>query len=109
MWSYILKRFLLMIPTGIGIVTVFFAISELVPGGPLDQVEAMIIDQANKSGVGDMARFGEGTAPGALQDRSRNPPADQAQARPQLQRIGAVSAHAPLVQPRFADLVKGDR
>jgi len=64
MWSYILKRFLLMIPTGIGIVTVFFVISELVPGGPLDQVETMIVEQANKSGVGDMAMFGDDTARG---------------------------------------------
>ena len=47
MWSYILKRLLLMIPTGIGIITVFFSISELVPGGPLEQVETMIIEQAN--------------------------------------------------------------
>jgi len=46
MWSYIIKRLLLMIPTGIGIITVFFVFSELVPGGPLDQVETMIMDQA---------------------------------------------------------------
>jgi len=38
-----------MIPTGIGIITVFFIFSEMVPGGPLDQVEAMIIDEANKA------------------------------------------------------------
>ncbi len=66
MLKYIVKRFVLMIPTGIGIITVFFAISEIVPGGPLDQVEAMIIEQANQSGVGDMARFGEGKATGTI-------------------------------------------
>ncbi len=59
MWSYILKRFLLMIPTAIGVITVFFAVSEFVPGGPLDQVETMIVDQANQSEVGDMANFGD--------------------------------------------------
>ena len=53
MWSYILKRLLLMIPTGIGIITVFFFISELVPGGPLEQVETMIIEQANLAKGGD--------------------------------------------------------
>jgi len=66
MWAYILKRLLLMIPTGIGIVTVFFVISEFVPGGPQDQVEVMILEQANRSGVGDMALFGDGTATGAI-------------------------------------------
>ena len=66
MWSYILKRFLLMIPTGIGIVTVFFVISELVPGGPLDQVEAMIVEQANEAGMGDMAMFGDDSAKGSI-------------------------------------------
>ena len=49
MWSYILKRILLMIPTGIGIITVFFLISEITPGGPLDQVEARIKDEARKA------------------------------------------------------------
>jgi len=58
MWPYILKRFLLMIPTGVGVITVFFLIAELVPGGPLDQVETMIIDQANQAGVGDLATLG---------------------------------------------------
>ncbi len=53
MWSYIFKRLLLMVPTGIGIITVFFVISELVPGGPLDQVETMIIEQANMAKGGD--------------------------------------------------------
>ncbi len=62
MWSYIVKRLLLMIPTGIGIVTVFFVISEMVPGGPLDQVETMILEQANQASVGDMAGVGYGSA-----------------------------------------------
>lgn len=67
MWSYILKRFLLMIPTGIGVITVFFVVSEFVPGGPLDQVETMIVDQANRAGVGDMATFGGSGSSGAIQ------------------------------------------
>ena len=54
MCNYILKRLLLMIPTGIGIITVFFVISEFVPGGPLDQIEAMISMEADS---GDLAGF----------------------------------------------------
>jgi len=55
MWTYIVKRLLLMVPTGIGIITVFFIVSEMVPGGPLDQVESMIIEQANIGQGGDSA------------------------------------------------------
>ena len=66
MWSYILKRFLLIIPTGIGVITVFFEVSEFVPGGPIDQVESMIIEQANQSGAGDLAGFGDDESMGAI-------------------------------------------
>jgi microcin C transport system permease protein len=66
MWAYILKRVLLMIPTGIGVITVFFVVSEAVPGGPVDQVETMIVDQANSAGVGDMATFGAAGSTGAI-------------------------------------------
>lgn len=52
MTAYIVKRLLLMLPTGVGIIAVFFFISELVPGGPLDQVEVMIRDQASREGEG---------------------------------------------------------
>ncbi len=56
-----------MIPTGIGVITIFYAVSEFVPGGPLDQVEAMIVEQANKSGAGDLAAFGDSTSSGVVQ------------------------------------------
>lgn len=39
---YILKRCFLMIPTLIGVLTIFFFISEFVPGGPYDRIIAMI-------------------------------------------------------------------
>ena len=42
MYAYIIRRILLMIPTLIGVITVTFVISEYVPGGPLDQVRAML-------------------------------------------------------------------
>jgi len=60
MTHYILKRLLLILPTGIGVITVFFFISEFVPGGPLDQVERMIMDQANKADPSAMATLGGG-------------------------------------------------
>jgi len=34
MWTYILKRLLLMIPTLFGIVLVTFIVLQMVPGGP---------------------------------------------------------------------------
>jgi microcin C transport system permease protein len=37
MWSYVLKRLLLMIPTLIGVLTVTFAVIQFVPGGPVEQ------------------------------------------------------------------------
>src|SRR5512145_558700 len=38
MWSYILKRLLLMIPTLFGIVAITFAVIQFVPGGPVEQM-----------------------------------------------------------------------
>jgi len=40
MWSYILKRLLLMIPTLFGILLITFAIIQFVPGGPVEQMVA---------------------------------------------------------------------
>jgi microcin C transport system permease protein len=37
MWSYILKRLLLMIPTLLGVLTVTFVVIQFVPGGPVEQ------------------------------------------------------------------------
>src|SRR5215470_1551859 len=37
MWSYILKRLLLMIPTLIGVLTLTFVVIQFVPGGPVEQ------------------------------------------------------------------------
>lgn len=42
MLSYIFRRFLLMLPTLVGIMTICFFISEFVPGGPIDQVRAQL-------------------------------------------------------------------
>src|SRR5690606_15825766 len=36
-WSYILKRVLLMLPTLFGVVAITFAVIQFVPGGPVEQ------------------------------------------------------------------------
>ena len=42
MWSYILKRLLLMIPTLLGILTITFVIVQFVPGGPVEQLVSQL-------------------------------------------------------------------
>jgi microcin C transport system permease protein len=42
MWTYILKRLLLMIPTLFGIVLVTFIVLQLVPGGPVERMIAQL-------------------------------------------------------------------
>ncbi len=48
MWSYVLKRFLLMIPTLLGILTITFIIVQFVPGGPVEQLVSQL--QGRESG-----------------------------------------------------------
>jgi len=48
MGSYILRRILLMIPTLIGVLTITFFISNMVPGGPVDQIQAMLDGKGDK-------------------------------------------------------------
>ncbi len=57
MWSYILKRLLLMIPTMFGILLITFAVMQFVPGGPVEQMVAQL--QGRDAGGG-----GEGPAAG---------------------------------------------
>jgi microcin C transport system permease protein len=57
MWSYILKRLLLMIPTLLGILTITFVVTQFVPGGPVEQMVAQL--QGREGGAG------EGAAPAA--------------------------------------------
>jgi microcin C transport system permease protein len=42
MWSYILKRLLLMIPTLLGIVCITFVVLQMVPGGPVERMIAQL-------------------------------------------------------------------
>ena len=55
MWSYILKRLLLMIPTLFGILLITFVVIQFVPGGPVEQMVAQL--------QGRDAAGGEGAAP----------------------------------------------
>ena len=48
MWSYILKRLLLMIPTLFGILLITFVITQFVPGGPVEQMVSQL--QGTESG-----------------------------------------------------------
>lgn len=62
MWSYILKRVLLMIPTLLGILTITFAVIQFVPGGPVEQMVSQL--QGRNTG-------GEGPAAGKSGYRGR--------------------------------------
>lgn len=50
--SYLLRRLLLVIPTLFGIITINFAVVQLAPGGPVDQVLAELHGQAGANGLG---------------------------------------------------------
>jgi microcin C transport system permease protein len=50
MWSYILKRLLLMIPTLLGVLTVTFAVIQFVPGGPVEQAAYELRKGATQEG-----------------------------------------------------------
>jgi microcin C transport system permease protein len=52
MWSYILKRLLLMIPTLFGILLITFVVIQFVPGGPVEQMVAQL--QGRDTGGGEV-------------------------------------------------------
>jgi microcin C transport system permease protein len=49
MWSYILKRLLLMIPTMFGIMLITFVVIQFVPGGPVEQMVSQL--QGREGGI----------------------------------------------------------
>lgn len=56
MLAYILRRVLLVVPTLLGIMLVNFGLTQFVPGGPIDQIEARMEGQAEdvmSAGTGD--------------------------------------------------------
>ena len=58
MWSYILKRLLLMIPTLFGILLITFVITQFVPGGPVEQMVSQL--QGTESGGEGPSTAGSG-------------------------------------------------
>jgi microcin C transport system permease protein len=50
--AYILRRLLLVIPTLFGIMVVNFALTQFVPGGPFDAIEARLESEADELGAG---------------------------------------------------------
>ncbi len=62
MWTYILKRLLLMVPTLFGILTITFAVIQFVPGGPVEQMVSQL--QGRNAG-------GEGPASAGMGYRGR--------------------------------------
>jgi microcin C transport system permease protein len=57
-WSYILKRLLLMIPTLFGVLLITFVIIQFVPGGPVEQMVAQL--QGRNLGGGEATAAAEG-------------------------------------------------
>jgi microcin C transport system permease protein len=70
MWSYILKRLLLMIPTLLGVLLITFIVVQFVPGGPVEQYLAEA--RAGQGGGGDAGAFayrgGQGVDPKRLEE-----------------------------------------
>lgn len=62
MGAYILRRLLLVIPTLLGVMVINFALTQFVPGGPIDQIKARF------EGEGDSIQNLSGTEGGGVQD-----------------------------------------
>lgn len=54
-WSYILKRIVLMVPTLLGVIAITFAVIQFVPGGPVEQ---MVQELRGRAGVNESAGGG---------------------------------------------------
>ncbi|HCG73792.1 MAG TPA: microcin ABC transporter permease, partial [Nitrospina sp.] len=67
MTAYIIRRFLLMFPTLIGIVTITFIATQFVPGGPIDQMKSLLKGHGNTlTEAGGGAITGPGSKQGEL-------------------------------------------
>ncbi len=53
MWAYIVKRILLMIPTLVGVLLITFAVTQFVPGGPVEQYLSEARGRAGVAGGGE--------------------------------------------------------
>lgn len=61
MWQYALKRLLFIIPTLLGIMLVFFTLTQFVPGGPIDQAIANMRGKGRGSEVVSFESSSSGT------------------------------------------------
>src|ERR1700743_2652748 len=52
MFAYIFRRLLLMIPTLVGVVTLTFAVTQFVPGGPVEQMMTQLRHGSTRGGEG---------------------------------------------------------
>jgi microcin C transport system permease protein len=66
MLAYILRRLLLVIPTLFGIMVINFGLTQFVPGGPFDQIEARLEDKGDSI---DAVTGASGKDPGAAQGK----------------------------------------
>jgi microcin C transport system permease protein len=72
MAGYFLRRFLLIIPTFIGITTVSFVIMHLVPGGPIErQILAYKMAMAQEGGGGGSLAHGTEISPEAIEEMKK--------------------------------------
>jgi microcin C transport system permease protein len=69
MWSYVLKRLLLMIPTLFGILLITFLVIQFVPGGPVEQMVSQL--QGREGGIEGGGAPSGAAAPGAGGYRGR--------------------------------------
>src|SRR5690606_17376195 len=58
MWLYFFKRLLIMVPTLIGVLTLTFAVTQFLPGGPIDHVMSSLDGHAPSAGTENGAGSG---------------------------------------------------
>jgi microcin C transport system permease protein len=97
MWSYILKRLLLMIPTLLGVLTITFIVIQFVPGGPVEQAVHELRKGAEQGG----AHFGMRASTGVDAQQVAQLKALYGFDKPPLERYGLMLA-------RFARFDLGD-
>ena len=68
MTAYIFRRLLLVIPTLLGIMIINFAVVQIVPGGPVEQM----IAQMTGTAVESTARFSGGEGEGKEEGEAKN-------------------------------------
>jgi microcin C transport system permease protein len=95
LWSYILKRTLLMIPTLLGVIAITFAVIQFVPGGPVEQ--ALIELKKGQTGGA-----GESSGAGASEYRGR-----QGVDAERVEEIKALYGFDKPPVERFVQMLKG--